>query len=49
MIRKRTKMTWPAVGVSSIRPNLLGWAAEWCMQNPAWKLTLQAHKVIGVR
>lgn len=37
-----------AVGRSVIdRDNLLR-AAKWCMDNPRWRLTLQAHKVIGL-
>ena len=25
------------------------WATTWCMQNPKWKLSLQTHKMIGLR
>lgn len=25
------------------------WAIRWCMDNPAWRLSIQTHKVIGLR
>lgn len=25
------------------------WAIDWCLQNPAWRLSLQTHKVTGIR
>jgi 7-carboxy-7-deazaguanine synthase len=25
------------------------WAIDWCMKNPAWRLSVQTHKVIGIR
>jgi hypothetical protein len=25
------------------------WAVEWCMRHPVWRLSVQAHKVIGIR
>lgn len=25
------------------------WAIEWCLQHPAWRLSIQTHKVVGIR
>jgi 7-carboxy-7-deazaguanine synthase (Cx14CxxC type) len=25
------------------------WATEWCMHHPVWRLSIQAHKVVGIR
>jgi 7-carboxy-7-deazaguanine synthase len=25
------------------------WAIDWCMQHPEWRLSVQTHKVIGIR
>jgi 7-carboxy-7-deazaguanine synthase (Cx14CxxC type) len=25
------------------------WAIDWCMQHPGWRLSVQSHKVIGIR
>jgi 7-carboxy-7-deazaguanine synthase len=25
------------------------WAIDWCMQHPMWRLSVQSHKVIGIR
>jgi 7-carboxy-7-deazaguanine synthase (Cx14CxxC type) len=25
------------------------WAVDWCMKHPAWRLSIQTHKVIGIR
>jgi 7-carboxy-7-deazaguanine synthase (Cx14CxxC type) len=25
------------------------WAIEWCMRHPTWRLSVQSHKVIGIR
>lgn len=25
------------------------WAIEWCLQHPIWRLSVQSHKVIGIR
>ncbi len=37
-----------AVGRSVIVSDNLARAARWCMANPSWRLTLQAHKVLGL-
>lgn len=38
-----------SVGRSVVVHERLSSAAAWCLANPRWKLTLQSHKVIGVR
>lgn len=25
------------------------WAIEWCLRNPSWRLSIQTHKVLGIR
>lgn len=25
------------------------WAVEWCEQNPSWRISIQTHKILGVR
>ncbi len=25
------------------------WAIDWCLRHPAWRLSIQSHKVIGIR
>lgn len=32
-----------------VKANNLRWAIHWCQANPRWRLSVQTHKIIGVR
>jgi len=36
------------VGVSVLDKENMRKAADWCMEHPAWTLSMQTHKVIGL-
>lgn len=37
------------VGKSSLVPSAMAQAARWVMEHPEWKLSLQTHKILGLR
>ncbi len=39
----------PAFDGNTIKPGALEWAIDWCLSAPLWRLSVQDHKVWGVR